>query len=125
TRTLALGNLVLPAGFSLVGSFPGSVAAGAAATFALRMNTGASGTSAGVVRFDTDDPAAPTYSFAVKGTVGGGNAGAIHGQVFADSDRNSIENGAEAGVVGWTVTLLDPANRVLATTTTGNNGYYT
>ena len=41
-----------------------------------------------------------------------------HGQVFADSDRNSIENGAEAGVVGWTVTLLDPANRVLATTTT-------
>jgi ELWxxDGT repeat protein len=125
SATLTLSNLALPSGFSLVGQFPGSVAVGGTATFTLQMDTGASGSDAGIVQFNTSDPHAPAYSFAVKGTVSGGNTGAIHGQVFQDINGDGIENGLEGGIVGWTVSLINPAdNTVLATTTTGYNGYY-
>jgi murein DD-endopeptidase MepM/ murein hydrolase activator NlpD len=125
SATLTLSNLTLPSGFSLVGSFPSSIAIGASATFTLQMGTGSSGVNAGIVRFNSNDSNGPTYNFAVKGTVSGGNTGAIHGQVFRDLNGDAIENGTDAGLVGWTVSLINPANNsVLATTTTGYNGYY-
>jgi hypothetical protein len=125
SASLSLSNLVLPSGFSLVGSFPSSVGVGASATFTLQMATGTSGINAGIVQFTTSDPNAPTYAFAVKGTVSGGNPGAVHGQVFRDLAGDGIENASDAGLSGWTVSLINPSNgNLLATTSTGFNGYY-
>jgi murein DD-endopeptidase MepM/ murein hydrolase activator NlpD len=125
SAALTLSNLALSGGFTLVGSFPSSIAVGGSATFTIQMATSSSGTNAGILSFNTNDPNAPAYSFDVKGVVSGGNTGAIHGQVFNDVDGDGIENGAEGGLVGWTVKLLNPADdSVLATTTTGFNGYY-
>jgi hypothetical protein len=125
SAALSLSNLVLPAGFSLVGSLPASLAVGASATFGIKMPTGTAASYAGIVQFTTSDPNAPTYAFDVKGTVSGGNTGALHGQVFNDLNADGIEEVADAGLMGWTVSLLNPAdNSLLATTTTGFNGYY-
>jgi hypothetical protein len=125
SNTLTVSNLSLPAGFSLVGSFPSAIAPGNNANFTVEMITGGPGTVAGVLSFSTTDPNAPTFRFEVKGTVTGGPTGAIHGQVFNDADGNGIETGAEVGLPGWTVTLLNPAdNSVVATTTTSFNGFY-
>ena len=53
-------------------------------------------------------------------------AGAIHGQVFNDTNGNAIEQGAEVGVINRTVQLLNPLNNnVIATTTTALDGTYT
>jgi murein DD-endopeptidase MepM/ murein hydrolase activator NlpD len=68
---LTTGNLVLPAGFSLVGSFPASVAAGASADFTVRMDTAAVGARFGALRFDTNDADEGTFNFLLKGTVSG------------------------------------------------------
>jgi hypothetical protein len=125
SAALGLGNLALPQGFSLVGALPSRIAVGGSATFTVQMATGMPGTAAGILSFGTTDPNAPTYRFAVRGTVNGGDPGAIHGQVFDDVNSDGIEDGTETGLVGWTVSLLDPnTGQVLATTTTGNNGYY-
>jgi len=125
SATLTLSNLVLPGGLSLVGSFPSSVAAGGSATFTVQMATDTSGTDAGILSFNTSDPNAPTYGYDVKGIVSGGYTGAIHGQVFNDVNGDRVENGTEPGLPGQTVTLLNPVDgSVLTTTTTSFNGYY-
>jgi murein DD-endopeptidase MepM/ murein hydrolase activator NlpD len=125
SAALTLSNLVLPTGFALVGSFPAGVAVGSAATFTVQMGTAVSATNAGTLSFSTNDPGAPTYSFNLKGVVSGGNPGAVHGQVFRDANGDGVENGTEAGLAGWAVSLLDPGTgNVLATALTGYNGYY-
>jgi hypothetical protein len=125
SAALSPSNLQLPTGYSLVGSFPASVAAHGTAMFTLQMSTATSLAYAGAVSFQTNDPNAAHYTFAVKGSIAGGNTGEIHGQVYKDINDDGIENGGETGLVGWSVSLLDPTtNIVLATTTTSYNGYY-
>jgi murein DD-endopeptidase MepM/ murein hydrolase activator NlpD len=125
SATLALSNLVLPSGFSLVSTFPSSIPVGGSATIKIQMSTSTAGTAAGMVQFSTNDPNVTAYNFDVKGTVSGGNTGEIHGQVFDDINGDGIENSSDGGLVGWTVSLINPAsNAVLASTTTGYNGYY-
>ena len=69
---LSLSNLSLPAGYTLVGSFPTSVAAGLSATFTVRLDaepTTPLGVKTGVVSFTTSDLAKSTYSFTIQGEV--------------------------------------------------------
>jgi hypothetical protein len=69
---LSLSNFSLPAGYTLVGSFPTSVAAGQSASFTLRLDaepTTPLGVKTGVVSFTTSDLAKPNYSFAIQGEV--------------------------------------------------------
>jgi murein DD-endopeptidase MepM/ murein hydrolase activator NlpD len=123
--TLSLSNFTLPSTFTLVGSFPTSVAAGGSASFTVRMPSGFSGVKAGILSFNTTDPNAPVYSFDIKGVVTGSPTGAVHGWVFSDRNRDGVAEDADAGQFGWTVSLLNPVNNaVLATTTTGFNGLY-
>lgn len=49
--------------------------------------------------------------------------GALEGRVFADADRNGIDN-AEAGVAGVVVQLLNAAGAVVATAVTAADGSY-
>ncbi|MFO0947737.1 MAG: SdrD B-like domain-containing protein [Planctomycetota bacterium] len=44
--------------------------------------------------------------------------------VWYDTNANGIQDGAEAGVVGVTVNLLDGSGNVIDTTTTNASGYY-
>jgi hypothetical protein len=72
SAALTLSALTLPPGFSLVGTFPSSEAAGTSATFTLRMDATPVGAKFGAVSFTTNDPNAPTYSFNIAGTITGG-----------------------------------------------------
>jgi len=71
TATLSVSNLRLPPGYSLVGSFPTSVAAGADETFDIRLDAAGPGTKFGAIRFDTNDTDEDTFWFNVSGIVTG------------------------------------------------------
>ncbi|HTH46504.1 MAG TPA: choice-of-anchor D domain-containing protein, partial [Candidatus Limnocylindria bacterium] len=66
---LTLGAPSLPAGFSLVGLFPATVAAGDSATFTLQLDTTAPGTFAGLVSLPNNGSSGPSFSFTITGTV--------------------------------------------------------
>lgn len=70
---LTVGNMVLPAGFSLVGPFPATtIAAGASLTFEVEFSAAEPGTYTGTIEFDTNDPDIPRFVFPVSGTVTAG-----------------------------------------------------
>ncbi|MCC5643848.1 choice-of-anchor D domain-containing protein [Nostoc sp. CHAB 5824] len=71
TATLNLSNLKLPDGFSLVGSFPYTVAAKASKsiTVALNTNTPTPGTYAGSFSLTNNDSDESPFNFAISGTV--------------------------------------------------------
>ena len=71
SSTLNAGNLLLPPGFSLVGSFPTGIPAGGSANFTIQMDTSQVGTKFGQLTFITNDPNAPTYAFNIGGTITG------------------------------------------------------
>lgn len=68
---LNLTNAVLPPGFSLVGGLPTNIAAGSSAALTVRMDTAVVGPKLGALRFDTNDPDAPTFRFNVSGNITG------------------------------------------------------
>ncbi|HWB09894.1 MAG TPA: choice-of-anchor D domain-containing protein [Pirellulales bacterium] len=69
TTSVALSNLSLPGGFSLVGSFPSSVAANNSATFEVQMNAAAPGGVSGLLSFSDGEFGGSSYSFGLSGTV--------------------------------------------------------
>jgi len=48
----------------------------------------------------------------------------ISGTVFLDQNNNGVQNGADTGISGVTVELLNNANTLVATTTTDGSGNY-
>ncbi len=70
-QPLTTSNLSLPVGYSLVGTFPSTVAPGAAGDFTLRLDTVRGGTKFGEVRFNTNDADEGVFTFNVIGTVTG------------------------------------------------------
>lgn len=48
----------------------------------------------------------------------------ISGTVFVDQNNNGTQNGADTGIAGLTLQLLDSGHTVVATTTTDANGNY-
>ncbi|GEM_PF-3048891 len=69
TAELTLDSLALPKGFSLIGTFPETVATGNTDDFQVRLNADTLGVFEGTLRFDTDDSDENPYNFTVKGTV--------------------------------------------------------
>ncbi|HUR54535.1 MAG TPA: choice-of-anchor D domain-containing protein, partial [Gemmataceae bacterium] len=68
---LTLSGIALPPGYSLVGTLPSSVAAGATATFTLQMNTSKAGYWFGAVTLTTNDADAAAFTFILEGRVTG------------------------------------------------------
>lgn len=68
-HALTLSGLMLPAGFALVGNFPGRVDIGASATFRVRLLAAAAGDYEGVLLFTTNDPDEDPYNFVIGGVV--------------------------------------------------------
>ncbi len=48
----------------------------------------------------------------------------LSGEVFGDTNGDGVLNGAESGLAGWTVKLLNSSNQTVATTTTAPDGSY-
>ncbi|HJT36415.1 MAG TPA: choice-of-anchor D domain-containing protein, partial [Pirellulales bacterium] len=84
---LAPTSLLLPAGFSLVGSFPSTVAAGGSATFQLQLDAKTDGSFGGALSFTDSDPAHSPYLLNLTGQVNAA-AGAI--QVVQDLLDNTL-----------------------------------
>ncbi|MHC5824855.1 MAG: choice-of-anchor D domain-containing protein, partial [Nostoc sp.] len=69
TATLNLSNLKLPDGFSLVGTFPTSVATNASTTISVALNTTTPGTYGGSLSLNNNDSNESPFDFAISGTV--------------------------------------------------------
>jgi hypothetical protein len=67
--SLTSGSLSLPAGFSLVGSFPSSVPANGSTSFTVALAASAAGMSQGNLSFLDSDPGGGSYQFGIQGTV--------------------------------------------------------
>jgi uncharacterized repeat protein (TIGR01451 family) len=65
---------------------------------------------------------------AISGSTGNNFAeivlSSLSGTIFFDQNNNGVQNGADTGITGVRVDLLDNANTQLATTTTDANGNY-
>lgn len=65
---------------------------------------------------------------AISGSTGNNFAeivlSSISGTVFLDQNNNGVQNGADTGITGVTIELLNGSNVVVATTTTDANGDY-
>ncbi len=51
-------------------------------------------------------------------------ASSVSGRVFLDQNNNAVQNGADPGIAGVTIELLDAGGNVIATTVTDANGDY-
>src|SRR5262249_36005583 len=66
TAPMSLTAPTIPAGWTVTDPLVSSLAAGASDTLALKLDTSAPGYRYGFVSFGTNDPNAPTYSFALE-----------------------------------------------------------
>lgn len=71
TGPLDIGALAaVPAGFTLVGTFPtGAVAAGGQVTFQIQIDAASTGTPLGTISFGTNDADENPFNFIIRGTV--------------------------------------------------------
>ncbi|HYE17938.1 MAG TPA: choice-of-anchor D domain-containing protein [Tepidisphaeraceae bacterium] len=67
--TITLGQLTLPAGFTLVEGLSASLAPGQVDEFTVALSTSTAGSRGGQVRLTTSDPAIGAFDFAIAGTV--------------------------------------------------------
>ena len=81
--------------------------------------------------YDLDGVAPPTRPpspSAARGTdvdFGYRGTGSVGDRVWIDTNANGVQDAGETGLNGVTVQLLDSANNVVATATTGGDGNYT
>ena len=97
---LATSGLVLPPGFTLVGTFPATIPSDESATFTLQLSAAEVGPQFGQVTFQTNDPDAPTFGFNVSGLV--------TGTPPAGGPAITRSGAALATGLGWPATALDP-----------------
>lgn len=134
-RASALGNLSLPAGFSLVGAFPTDIAAGGTQTFQVALDTTTGGTFGGELSFATDDLDETPFRVTVQGIVFGtgliiDNADGAPGYTstgFAQFSGTGLNGTFETGIGGggansasWSFTSLAPGPYNVAATWTAD-----
>jgi hypothetical protein len=68
-KTLAVGGISLPAGFSLIDAPAGSVGKGRSTTFTVRLDSGTTGTKTGTLSFSTNDADENPFNFTIRGRV--------------------------------------------------------
>ncbi len=106
SETLTLSDLVLPPGFSLVGSFPSSVAPAGVMNFSVAMSSSAVGSRFGELSFTTKDSDEQHFNFNIGGTVSGSEPfGAPLIQFFGGSRSFYVGSGAK--VIDATAQLFD------------------
>jgi subtilisin-like proprotein convertase family protein len=104
TLNLTLGTINVTGPFSVVNQFGSTnLGAGGITNFVVRFSPTAGGMANGTVSFTTNDPSAPTYSFAVTGLALGGSTGAISGTSYDDLNSNGVRDAGEPGIAGRTI----------------------
>ncbi|HVT82644.1 MAG TPA: choice-of-anchor D domain-containing protein, partial [Phycisphaerae bacterium] len=68
-QPLAISNLFIPAGFTLVKGLASTIGTGQSDTLTIQLNTAVGGAFPGKVSFHTNDPAAANFDFAILGNV--------------------------------------------------------
>ncbi|MEG3835181.1 choice-of-anchor D domain-containing protein, partial [Microcoleus sp. Z1_C3] len=69
TAVLNLSNLTLPTGFSIVGTLPATVAAGASANVQVQVDTATAGNKTGTLQFVNDDSDENPFDFPISASV--------------------------------------------------------
>lgn len=67
--SLSLSDLKVPKGFTIVDDLPAFIAAGASASFSVRLDTTTAGTKTGEIRFTTNDAEQKLFNFTITGAV--------------------------------------------------------
>ena len=67
--SLTVGAVSVPAGFTVIDTLVGPIAAGGAESFVVRMDTGSAGTKSGQISFSTNDANENPFNFAITGVV--------------------------------------------------------
>ena len=68
-KTLDVGGIALPNGFSLIDAPAGRVGKGKSTTFTVRLDSGATGAKSGTLSFSTNDADENPFNFTIKGQV--------------------------------------------------------
>jgi Ca2+-binding RTX toxin-like protein len=115
---LSIANVVLPAGFVLVGGFPATVAANSSATIEVQLDTTVTGEHKGDIVITSNDSNEALFNFTVQGTViaqnlaGGSSddtfAAQSHAEAFAGLDGIDTVSYEAAGAA-VVASLLNPA----------------
>ncbi|QTA88232.1 choice-of-anchor D domain-containing protein [Desulfonema magnum] len=92
TAVLTLGNPEFPTGFSLAGTFPGTIAANATSSFGVQLNGDAEGEFSGTVRFETNDRDENPYNVTLSGTVKPAPEPEIR---VSDENRDKVPDGGK------------------------------
>lgn len=140
TSTDVLGNYLfsaLPAGtYSVCEPVPpagvGNGTPTAGPITGVNGSTGASGTASNPTASTSQIVGIVLNGNGAGGEISGSNGNnfaeimpsSISGTVFLDQNNNGVQNGADTGIAGVTVQLLDAGNTVVATTTTDAAGQY-
>ncbi len=106
---LTIGAITVPTGFTLVDGLAASLAAGAADTFSVRLDTATAGTVSGEISIDNGDGDENPFNFPVTGTVraAGPDISVLFGATaIVDGATSAIDLGAGArGQVGAKQTI--------------------
>ena len=105
----------IPDGFSLVGTFPASIAAGGSDTFQVRLDADAAGSFSGRISFANNDDDENPYDFAIAGVVNVPPAPEIE---VSESGSDVPDN--DGSVDYGTTTVGCPVTRTFTISNTGN-----
>jgi hypothetical protein len=122
TAALTLNAPTLPTGFSLVGTFPTSIAAGSNATFTVQLNATTAGTFSGEISFGNNDSDENPYNFVITGIVNAPEInvtdGGFNGATDSIADGNTTPNTADGTDYG-TTTVGTTVSRTFTIQNTG------
>ena len=116
-------SLVLPSGFSLVGSLPSSIGPGGMYTyFTVRLDAAAAGDYSGTLSFATNDPNHRVFNFTLSGQVIGDPAVNLAPTLDVIADPAAIDEDAAEQTIALTgITAGGTENQNLTVTATSSN----
>ena len=93
TTTLNIGNLTVPAGFSIIDPLDATLAPGQMASFVLQLDTSTPGNRNGFVVIPSNDPDENPFTFRVIGAIG------VDSKPLPEITINALQHGQLRGVV--------------------------
>jgi Ca2+-binding RTX toxin-like protein len=101
---LSIGGVTVPAGFTLIGGFPATIAANSSATIQVQLDTTATGTSKGDIVIASNDGNEAVFNFTVQGTVAPQNVAVAddpNPAALAQAHAEAFTGGAGSSTVSY------------------------
>lgn len=118
TAPLSLTGLTLPAGFSWVGSIPGTVGAGTATTLVIQVDTTTAGNLAGTFSLTSNDSDESPFDFTIQARVKGPNTNPVVTTPLLDQTTTATQP-FQYAIAATTFTDADADPLTLSATLTG------